>query len=426
VERYRALIGPEEIIEAGCRLGAIQRQRKVDLPKLVEATITSMLPIPGAQTSALVTYLSLTGQKLAPSSFYDRFSAPFAELMKEIAKRALVVVREADPGHALVQDIGALLDEFSDVRVADSTTLMLKKLASGWAPSTSKVRPAGVKFHTVISLRDHLPLQDSITPQRVHDNRAFPEQTLEAGTLSIFDLGYIDIDRFIDAIERGAHFITRLKKSHNPTIHRVFIGGGSRIDARGMSLDDAINKKVLLADRGVIDVDVLLVARGKETIARVVAIVDEGSNDFHWYITSVDRNTLDAFDIAEAYRLRWVVELVFKQLKSGAGLDMILAWRDSAVTSLIHAKVIGLCLARLLELSLKADAQSELTTRLAMILVLSRCAPLLLTQSLMIQGVTVDELERRILLIAEIVAKSRNQRRERVRRKREAELGRHS
>src|SRR5260370_31365546 len=83
------LISPADIIEAACRLGAIQRQRKVDLPALVEATITAFAPIPGTQTTAFANYISLTGQQLAPSAFYDRFSQPFSDLMRELAERAI-------------------------------------------------------------------------------------------------------------------------------------------------------------------------------------------------------------------------------------------------------------------------------------------------------------------------------------------------
>jgi hypothetical protein len=424
--QYSALVGPEEILEAGRRLGAIKRQRKVDLPKLVEATVISLSGTPGAQTSALVNYLSLTGEPLAPSSFYDRFTPEFALVMKGMAGRAVEHVRQADPKETSGRDLGALFDAFSDVRLADSTVLMLKKLAKGWAPSTSKVRPAGIKFHAVVSLHDDLPIADSLTPQRTHDNKAFPEATMEPGTLSIFDLGYIDVKRFIAAIDRGAHFLTRLKSSHNPEIVRVYVGKGSRRKARGLRLDDAIESGVLTHHMGVIDVDVRLVHKDREAIARVVAVINTDVDELHWYITSVDRDLLDAFDIAEAYRLRWIIELIFKQLKSGTGLSSILAWRESAVTALIYGKITALCLSRLLELCANSQNDKGIRGRLAMVLVLARSASLMLSYALLRDGVTMDELEKRILLIATTVARSRNQRRERTRKNREASIGRPS
>ena len=143
VEKLGELVGPDEIIEAGRRLGAIKRQRKVDLPALVQATIAAMSPIPGAETSAFVNYLSITGVPLVPSSFYDRFTGEFAALMRELAARSIQMVREVSPADRSLHEYGVLSEKFDDVQTADGSSFMLKRLAAGWAPSTSKKRPAG-------------------------------------------------------------------------------------------------------------------------------------------------------------------------------------------------------------------------------------------------------------------------------------------
>jgi len=417
-------VGPEEIVEAGCRMGVIQRQRKVDLPSLVEATIASVIPMPGVQTTILVNYLGLVDESLVPSSFYDRFTWPFAELMHSLALRAIEGVREATPEDRRRSDFGVLLKEFSDVQVVDSTSVLLKKLARHWAPSTSKVRPAGVKWHAIFSLKDGVPVADRLTEQRRHDSVGLPDGALAAGTLTLFDLGYLDIARFIDAIERGADFLTRLKSNHNPVILRVHTGKGDRIQARGMRIEDALTQNVLLDDAGALDLDVALEANGKRAVARVVAELSATDGAFHWYLTSVHRDILSIDDVVEAYRLRWYVELCFKQLKSGTGLDTIRASRPGAVAALVYAKIIALCLARLLELSVEEKHGPHATTQLALVLTLTRCAPLLLTYSHLSRGTTLAQLEHRMMNIATIAARARNQRRERARRKREEALGR--
>jgi hypothetical protein len=423
LDQLNEMVSPEEIIEAACRLGAIKRQRKVDMPALVQATITAMAPTPGAETTAFVNYLSLTGQALAPSAFYNRYSEEFAALMRELMLRALKAVRDVSPRDDIMGDLGVLLEHFSDIRVTDSTCHLLKNLAECWAPSTSKKRPAGVKFHTVISLWDHLPLCGDITAQRLHDNKAFRETSMEPGTLSLFDLGYLDVERFIDATEREAFFLTRLKENHEPEIVRVHRGLGSRLEARGLKVSDALRDGTLDSDdEGTIDLDVRLTHGTREAVVRAVAVEDdEGTR--HWYLTNVGREVLSPRQIAEAYRLRWEVELLFKQLKSGAGLNALLAWRASAVASFIYAKVIALCLTRLLQLSVEERVGRFATTQLALILALSRSMPLLLSFFMMQRGVTLAQLEERILLIARIVAKSRNQRRERAKRKRFQSIG---
>jgi IS4 transposase len=249
-----------------------------------------------------------------------------------------------------------------------------------------------------------------------------PDSAMAPGTLTLFDLGYLDVARFVEAIERGADFLTRLKTNHNPVISRVHIGNGDRIKARGMRLDEALQQEVLLDDAGALDMDVRLEADGKCVTARVVAeLAPDG--EFHWYLTSVDRAVLSIDDVVEAYRLRWYVELFFKQMKSGAGLDTIQASRPGAVAALVYAKVVALCLARLLELSLEEQHGRHAATQLALVLTLARAAPLLLTYSHLKRGTTLEQLERRMMNIAAIVARSRNQRRERTRRKREQALG---
>lgn len=422
LETFREMVGPEEIIEAGCRLGAIKRQRKVDLPALVQATIAAMLPTPGVRTTVLANYLSLTGEGLAPSSFYDRFTLEYASLMREVAQRAIEGVRKVAPDDRSLADYGVLLSKFTDIQVADSTSHLLKKLARHWAPSTSKVKPAGIKWHALVSLKDGLPVADRLTEQRMHDNVGLPDEALAPGTLTLFDLGYVDVERFIAAIERRAHFLTRLKTNHNPIILRVHVGKGDRVRARGMRLEEALTQGVLLDEGGAIDLDVQLDSAGRSVKARVVAeLAPDG--EFHWYLTSVERDVLSVDDVVETYRLRWYIELIFKQLKSGAGLKAILASRPWAVAALVYAKVIVLCLARLLELSIEQKQGRHATTQLALVLTLTRCAPLLLSAIYMQRGVTFEQLEERLMLIATITARSRNQRRERVKRQREQAIG---
>jgi len=423
VQKLHALITPDDILETGRRLGVIQRQRKVDLPALVKATIWAMSPQSGVQTSIFVNYLALADEPIAPSSFYDRFTWPFAEMMQALAIRSIEAVRKATPEGRRRDDLGVLLQEFRDVQVVDSSSLLLKRLARHWAPSTSKAKPAGVKWHAVLSLKDGVPVAERLTEQKLHDSAGLPEGALAAGTLTLFDLGYLDIGRFVDAIERGADFLTRLKSTHNPVIARVHTGKGDRRKARGMRLDDALVQGVLLDDKGALDVDVRLEAGGKSVIARVVAELSSADGEFHWYLTSVSRDVLSVDDVVEAYRLRWHIELLFKQLKSGAGLDTILACRPGAVAALVYAKLIALCLARLLELAVEEQVGRHATTQLALILVLARCGPLMLAHSFLQEGITLEQIERRMLNIATIVAKTRNQRRERARRQREQGLG---
>ena len=423
------LFEPDEIWEAGRRLGVITRDRKIDLPALVEGTVLALSGLPGTQTSAFANYIQLAGHSLAPSAFYDRFTGPFAKLMGDLARRAVKGVRAVDPGSVREEQFARLLERFTDVRITDSTCMVLQRLAESWAPSTSKVRPAGFKLHAVVSAVDLLPVEQHLSPQRRHDNPELDESALEAGTLFIPDLGYVDDRRTIRLLDRGVQTLMRLKKNQNPIIHRVHLGKADKVACRGKRLDDAFTAGLLDFSSGFVDLDVELAAQidGKteRRIVRVVGVEDRAGGpyaDCWFYLTTVPRDVLSASEVAVTYSVRWEIELLWKHLKTGVALSSLRAWRQESVAALVHAKIVALCLARLLELSLQKQAKLHAYGQLAIVLVLSRLAPSIMAARMLARGLTLEDMEERLLLSASIIARSRNQRRERAKRKRFATL----
>jgi hypothetical protein len=427
--KYNELFDADDLWAMARKVGAVERERKVDIAALVEASVLALSGLPGTQTSIYANYVHFTGQTLASSSFYERFTAEHAELMRQMAERAIEAVRAVAPTDARQAELAMLLEQFQDVRVADSSSMVLQKLAESWAPSTSKVRPAGFKLHSIISLKDNLPVEHHVSPQRKHDNPQLAESALTPGTLYIHDLGYVDEDRAVRLVRSGVHVLARLKRSQKPMIHRVCLGRGERKACRGKSLDDAFVEGLLdFNEDGVIDIDVVLEARTDEGLVhqklRVVGLFDSESGEAWFYLTSMPRDLFTAENVSVAYTLRWEIELVWKHLKTGAGMAAIRAWRQEAILCLVHAKLIGLALARLLELSVQEETKDHATGQLAILLALNRSAPMIIAMRLQQRGVTLQEMERRLLLITAQLAKSRRQRRERAKRAQRADLRR--
>ena len=66
LDKMHELFNPDDIWEAGRRLGVINRDRKIDLPALVEGTVLALSGLPGAQTSGFANYLQLAGHEPWP------------------------------------------------------------------------------------------------------------------------------------------------------------------------------------------------------------------------------------------------------------------------------------------------------------------------------------------------------------------------
>ncbi|ELY93704.1 transposase (ISH5) [Natrialba taiwanensis DSM 12281] len=54
---------------------------------------------------------------------------------------------------------------------------------------------------------------------------------------------------------------------------------------------------------------------------RLVGVRNDDSGEYHLYLTNLDRDDYRAPDIAQLYRARWEIELLFKELKSRFGRD---------------------------------------------------------------------------------------------------------
>jgi len=101
LEAWHELFDEEALWAAARSFGAVRRARAVDIAAFVEANVLAVSGLPGTQTTAQANYISLLGKKVAPSSFYDRYTDEFALLMADVAKRAVLAVRKLSrPGVA--------------------------------------------------------------------------------------------------------------------------------------------------------------------------------------------------------------------------------------------------------------------------------------------------------------------------------------
>lgn len=81
---------------------------------------------------------------------------------------------------------------------------------------------------------------------------------------------------------------------------------------------------------------------------RVVGVWNEDVEKYNLYVTNLPVAEYSAFDIAQLYRARWEVELLFKELKSTCNLDQVSTGNPAAVEALILVAMISLVVSRVL------------------------------------------------------------------------------
>jgi putative transposase len=233
-----------------------------------------------------------------------------------------------------------VLESFRDVWAWDSTCIGLRRqLAESFAVGAQSER-AGAKLHGAISLRSQAIVRPRITAQKVHDARGIDLGNKLEDVLVLLDRGYSGHRLFADIVEGGGAFLTRLKTSTNP---RILMAHSPAEEVAGKTLDEALEAEELDLDEP-IDLDVeLTVERIGSLDARVIGIPveNEEGTELWWYLTSLDREEFPPATIELLYRLRWQVELLWKQLKSRFRLHEVSAITDHNVRLIMETAVLA-------------------------------------------------------------------------------------
>ncbi|HEU4403821.1 MAG TPA: IS4 family transposase, partial [Polyangiaceae bacterium] len=234
------------------------------------------------------------------------------------------------------------LSHFADVLIPDGCAFKLAAALSGLYQGTGTA--AELKLHAVYSVREGGAVAVTPSAGNVHDSDGFWPATWQEGALYLWDLGYQHNGRFLDAQAAGAHVLQRLKHKANPVALRSYgPTGASRFlahdDGRPMRLDEAITFG-FVHKRAVLDLDIeLRDEAGRRAVARVVCVPFDGED--RSYLTTLPRAIFSAHDVAELYRIRWEVELLFRSWKGALRLDEVERLRHPA--SLQTAVYAALC-----------------------------------------------------------------------------------
>lgn len=119
--------------------------------------------------------------------------------------------------------------------------------------------------------------------------------------------------------------LQRLKEGANPVVLASYGRDGHRrvLRAQGdkpLSLNDACQFGHVHKQR-VLDLDVEIQDGGRKVVARVVCVPCAGED--RYYLTTLSRDVFTPHDVAELYRIRWEVELFFRNWKGGVRLDQV-------------------------------------------------------------------------------------------------------
>jgi Transposase DDE domain len=298
----------------------------------------------GRLLDARMTYEQLGGPRSGKGSF-RRMAHKLLPVWHQLVRRRLHALAQTTPN----DEMRGRLAKLTDVLIPDGCAFKLARALAGLYPGTGTV--AELKLHAVYSVRAGASLEDKRTAGRTTDTKTFWPETWTRGALYLWDLGYQDNQRFVEATEAGAYVLQRLKEISNPVVLASYGPAGEKLDVlhddgTPVRIDEAcefghVHRQAVLDLDVVIEDDKKLRRKVK---ARVVCVPYDGED--RYYLTTLPRTLFSAHDIAELYRMRWEVELLFRQWRGAMRMDEVRRLSnpkslDLAVTSSLLAALLG-------------------------------------------------------------------------------------
>ena len=209
------------------------------------------------------------------------------------------------------------------VTLIDSTPIYLNLNLFSWAEGNLRIK--GLKMHVVYNLNEQKPTCFTFSSPRVNDVEEGKLVEIVKGQTYVFDRGYMDFNWWNEIDDKGAYFVTRLKKNnaikelnaiqvHNENISSQIIQLKRKRfkDGRYNKCSDKILKRVFV----------------------------KRENDSPLVLVTNDLNR-SAEEVAELYKQRWQIELFFKWIKQNLNIKKFIGRSENAVKTQICIALIA-------------------------------------------------------------------------------------
>ncbi len=205
----------------------------------------------------------------------------------------------------------------------DATVIDLCAETFPWA--AFRRTKGAVKLHFTLDHDGYLPTFLVITDGKHHEAPMARQQAFPAGTILVFDKGYMDFAWFAELTAAGVFFVTRLKRNAD---YRV------------------VERRTPPQNRGIL-CDQIIRFRGPLTrqkypglLRRVVLRTEDGQR--LEFLTN--HLTLGASTVARIYKDRWQIELFFKVLKQHLRIKTFVGTTANALHTQIWTALIAVLL----------------------------------------------------------------------------------
>jgi hypothetical protein len=246
--------------------------------------------------------------------------------------------------HSFISDSRLKGLSICNLKIIDSTTIRLFSdilKGVGRNPINGGRKKGGIKIHTMMDAFSGVAEFVRMTEAKVHDRKFLFHLKLVANSFIVFDKAYNLYNQFDKWTKQKIWFITRMKDNAIYHVTKVLLDRTKKKKAKDVVKEQLISIGYKNGS-------------GNETrmkLRRITFIAQDGKT----YIFLTNNLSLEASQIALIYKNRWMIELLFKQIKQNFPLKYF--WGDSE--NAIKMQVYCVLIAQLLMVVIRKKAATK-------------------------------------------------------------------
>lgn len=234
-------------------------------------------------------------------------------MFAEIFQKMLTLI----PSHQLKRDVAC--------KLLDSTGINLKGRGFEWTKDTATLRCQGLKVHVGIEHESSHLWFVATSKANVNDVTVGKTIPITPGAFYVMDKAYCDYNWWAEIHHKGAYFVTRLKQN---AAYQVIAEDVTKSGLKAQMIE-LTNRSSGGKKNDCVGIPLYLVhVPHPSKPGKSLAVV---SNALH----------LSVNEIAQAYKKRWKVELLFKFLKHNTKLKRFIGESENAVLIQIYTALIS-------------------------------------------------------------------------------------
>lgn len=246
--------------------------------------------------------------------------------------------------HSFISDSRLKGLSIRSLKIIDSSTIRLfSEILRGVGRNVQQgaKRKGGLKVHAMMDAFSGVTEFVRMTAAREHDRKFLYYLKLPANSWLVFDKAYNSYEQFNKWTAQKIWFVTRMKNNAGFHVTKVIVDRTRRLKAKGVLKEQYIT--VPMRKNGAV------IQRMK--LRRITFKSDDGG----MYVFITNNFTLPASQIATIYKNRWMIELLFKQIKQNFPLRYF--WGES--TNAIKMQVYCVLIAQLLMVVIRKKAATK-------------------------------------------------------------------